>query len=525
MSETTAQGDPDDEGNVRLVGTAHVSEESAERAREAIEEEQPDMVAVELDKGRLKRLKGEDPDEIDPKELLGGSTAFQFLAYWLLSYVQAQLGEKFDVDPGADMKAAVDAAEDRGIPVALVDRDIHVTVQRFWQGLGFGEKFELVSTLLARSDEPRDIGISVGFGVSLAAALFLSILGGPYLVPSGIASGAVVGFLVAVVDFFLVAFALGAFLAVGIYGYLALRRRGREEVEGLDAIDDFNDIDDIERLTDTDVVTAMMAEFRRFSPGGAEALIDERDAYIAHKLVALRKQGHDVVAVVGAGHEAGIRNYLDDPDSLPEMEQLAGSQSKRRRFSPYRALGYLFTLGFALFFALLAIAAFTGVEGASTELLVSLFGAWFLVNAAFSFGLAKLAGARWSSAAVGGSVAWLTSVNPMLAPGWFAGYAELRHLEINVSDISKMNDAISEEVESFRELWSELTDIDLFRLIAVVAGTNIGSFVASMLFITVIAPFLFAGAGIESVGDIGHLLIQAATNGAEVVIDATKSVL
>ncbi|TQR22045.1 hypothetical protein C9J85_02285 [Haloferax sp. wsp5] len=36
-------------------------------------------------------------------------------------------------------------------------------------------------------------------------------------------------------------------------------------------------------LTDGDVVSAMMEEFRRFSPGGAEALIDERDAYIAHR--------------------------------------------------------------------------------------------------------------------------------------------------------------------------------------------------------------------------------------------------
>ncbi len=67
-------------------------------------------------------------------------------------------------------------------------------------------------------------------------------------------------------------------------------------------------------MTDTDVVSAMMEEFREFSPGGAQALIDERDAYIAHRLVALRQSGHHVVAVVGAGHREGIERYLKYPE-------------------------------------------------------------------------------------------------------------------------------------------------------------------------------------------------------------------
>jgi len=58
--------------------------------------------------------------------------------------------------------------------------------------------------------------------------------------------------------------------------------------------------------------------------------------------------------------------------------------------------------------------------------LFRLFGAWFLINGAFAFAFAKLAGARWTSAGVGGAVAWMTSINPMLAPGWFTGYVELR---------------------------------------------------------------------------------------------------
>lgn len=37
---------------IRLVGTAHVSQKSVEEVRSAIEEFQPDIVGVELDRGR-----------------------------------------------------------------------------------------------------------------------------------------------------------------------------------------------------------------------------------------------------------------------------------------------------------------------------------------------------------------------------------------------------------------------------------------------------------------------------------------
>ncbi|OTE99142.1 TraB/GumN family protein, partial [Halorubrum sp. SD612] len=121
-----------DEGRVTVVGTAHVSERSVDEVEEAIDRERPDVVAVELDEGRYRQLNGETPDDLDAGDLLKGNTVFQFLAYWMLSYVQTQLGERFDIEPGADMKAAVDVAESLGIDVALVDRDIQTTIQRFW---------------------------------------------------------------------------------------------------------------------------------------------------------------------------------------------------------------------------------------------------------------------------------------------------------------------------------------------------------------------------------------------------------
>jgi len=91
---------------------------------------------------------------------------------------------------------------------------------------------------------------------------------------------------------------------------------------------------------------------------------------------------------------------------------------------------------------------------------------------------------------VGGAVAWLTSVNPLLAPGWFAGYVELRYLDVNVSDISTLNELMSDEETPIRTLVSEMLDVPLFRLISVVALTNVGSFVASALFPFVVLPLI-----------------------------------
>ncbi|MBP1903121.1 pheromone shutdown protein TraB [Halorubrum trapanicum] len=548
-----------DDGTVTVVGTAHVSERSVDEVEETIERERPDVVAVELDEGRYRQLNGETPDDLDAGDLLKGNTVFQFLAYWMLSYVQTQLGERFDIEPGADMKAAVDVAESLGIDVALVDRDIQTTIQRFWARMTITEKLRLVGGLAFGVSDPRVAGVIGGLVVGILAgpaiglfggavgitnAVLTSVAGGVLValavgivvdqvgtlalspdqrlyaaVGAGLAFGAaagVTGVADGLVSTYLGGFAvtaiggfgIGIGLGLVVGGFLALAvgafAGGDVDaeaggIEELDAAD----------LTDTDVVTMMMEEFRQFSPGGAEALIDERDAFIAHRLVALRESGYDVVAVVGAGHQAGIERYLADPATLPPMEDLVGQESGRGL--PWKkAIGYAITVGFVGFFVLLALG------GAGNEFLIRLFGAWFLINGAFAFAFAKVAGARWLSAGVGGAVAWMTSINPLLAPGWFTGYVELRSLTVNVADIGALNDLLGDETRSPAELVSAMLDVPLFRLIVVVAMTNVGSIVASFLFAAYVIPAMF-GAEVGGVEDVGRLLVDGAINGVDLV--------
>jgi pheromone shutdown protein TraB len=555
------------EGDVRVVGTAHVSETSVERVEKAIEEDEPEIVAVELDEGRFRQMQGEVADDLDPSDLLHGNTVFQFLAYWMLSYVQTRMGEEFDIQPGADMKAAIDAAERHGSGVALVDRDIQMTIQRFWARMSLREKLRMVGSLALGVTDPLTIGLLFGalFGVFFAMifGIFLSpLLGlnatltlgagaGTFQLVGGLAGGAFAGVVlgslvlsggltrridvalggglvlgigvglaagagtIGVVDAGTLAgigavvlriltslvIGVGVGMVLGVLGGFFLGS-GTVEEEELD--EEF----DIEDLTDGDVITAMMEEFRRFSPGGAEALIDERDAFIAHKLVSLREAGHSVIAVVGAGHRAGIEGYLDDPSTLPPMESLVGTE-KGKRFSFFKLFGYFITVAFFAFFILLAMA------GVRNTFLIQVFAAWFLFNGIFAFGLAKLAGAHWISAIVGGAIAWLTSINPLLAPGWFAGYMELKYTQVNIGDIAKLNDIMSDEELPLADIMSRMLEVPLFRLIAVVAMTNIGSMIATFLFPFVVLPFL--GPQVGGVGEITRLMVEGAHNSADVI--------
>ena len=580
MKEPAGDAVSGDSGEITVVGTAHVSEESADRVRDEIETHQPDVVAVELDEARYRQMmQDEAPDDLEPADLLSGNTVFQFLAYWMLSYVQNRLGDRFDIEPGADMRAGIEVAEEHGLGLALVDRDIQETVQRFWARLSLREKFGLVGGLAIGAADGTMIGLSMG----VAFGVMLGLIGGLALAPAlglggvftlglggslvaGIVGGVVLGGLAGIVvgvgivppfslpgvgylgpierslGGLLGGIAVGGGLAAtgaslpvigtpdfvpiggtvlrGLVGALSGGAVGGILGMGLGAVfgpsgsaEEQLDEFDIESLTDADVVTAMMEEFRQFSPGGAEALIDERDAYIAHQLVGLRQEGYDVVAIVGAGHREGIESYLAAPETLPTMESITGTEDSGR-FSWGKAFGYLMLVGFVAFFGLLALG------GAQNLFLLKLFGAWFLFNGVFAFVCARLAGARLDSAAVGGGVAWLTSINPLLAPGWFAGYVELRHRPVNVADIGTLNELLDDNERPIGDVLGDMLEVPLFRLIAVVAMTNVGSFLASILFPFVVLPFFFEGVG--GVGEVGELLLQGVENGLELLIDLVR---
>ena len=375
---------------VKIVGTAHVSQQSVDEVRAAIGDFKPDVVAIELDSSRFTALKKQarDPSVSDVLEVKNFNS---LLVQWLLAYLQRKIGIDVGVEPGAEMKIAIEEAELRGIPIALVDRDIRLTLLRFWSSLGVIEKIKMFWALITSIAE----------------------------------------------------------------------------------IDNGQQID-IESLKEQNVIDAVMEEFRKFSPNGARALIDERDAFIAHQLILLKVQRPEgrILAVVGAGHRQGISNFLDNPDTLPPFAPLAREPTS---FPWGKVFGFGIT---AIFLLLLLAIAFSGV-GLNVLLYAFLF--WVVIHGVLAAAFTLLAGGHPYSALTCFAVAWFTSLNPMIHAGWIGAYVEAKVRKPPVSDFRKIYEA---------ETLTDMSKIPLFKVVLVAALANLGSLLGTVLYFIFVFPVL-----------------------------------
>jgi pheromone shutdown-related protein TraB len=131
--------------NIILIGTAHISKESVDEVRHAIETYTPDIVAVELCQRRFESISKKDKWENTPvSAMIKSNNAYFMLAQTFLSSIQRKLGEEYGVEPGSEMMAAMQEAEKHSLKVALVDRDITVTLKRAWRTMGLREKVKVV---------------------------------------------------------------------------------------------------------------------------------------------------------------------------------------------------------------------------------------------------------------------------------------------------------------------------------------------------------------------------------------------
>lgn len=109
----------------------------------------------------------------------------------------------------------------------------------------------------------------------------------------------------------------------------------------------------------------------------------------------------------------------------------------------------------------------------------------------------------------------MTSINPLLAPGWFAGYVELRHTSVNVGDVARLNELLADESRPIRAIVSEMFDVPLFRLIMIVAMTNVGSVVASLLFAVYLLPVFAADLG--GAEGVSRLMLEGASRSLDLL--------
>lgn len=144
-----------------LLGTAHISQASVEAVEAALASGRYDTIAVELDAQRHVALT--DPDALSRLDLFQilreGKTGLVAANLALAAY-QRRLAEQLKVEPGAELKAAAVGATERGLRLALVDRDVGITLRRAFGGLGFWGRTKLIAGLGASlmADEEVDEG-------------------------------------------------------------------------------------------------------------------------------------------------------------------------------------------------------------------------------------------------------------------------------------------------------------------------------------------------------------------------------
>ncbi len=361
---------------VILVGTAHVSRDSVEEVRESIQATHPDVVAVELCKRRYDVLRNpKNWQETDIVGIIREKKASFLFANLVLSAFQRRIGEKLGVRPGQEMHEAIRMAETEGVPVALIDRPIQITLQRTWRMLSLKERLLLLA--------------------SSVTVLF--------------------------------------------------------ETEDLDE-------EAIERLKETDILTAAVDEIGKRAPTVKKVLLDERDAYMARKIADL-EEGR-VLAVVGAGHIKGLKEQLRDP--VEDLASLEYVPAKRRALWKWIVP--------AVFVALVAAGFFVGGAARGVEMVKW----WFLSNAVFAALGAAVALAHPVSVLVAACASPITSMNPTLAAGWFAGLSEAYFRRPRVADFERLQ----QDILSVRGFWRNSVTRILLVVIFANIGSSVGAYVA-----------------------------------------------
>ncbi|MCB1043895.1 MAG: TraB/GumN family protein [Acidobacteria bacterium] len=143
--ETLHQGDR----TIYVLGTAHVSRKSVEDVERLIQAVKPDTVCVELCPTRYEALVDESRwRKLDVFQVIKQGKTLMLMANLALASFQRSLGDQLGVLPGSELKSAVATAKEVGAEVALVDRDVQITLKRAWANVPFLKRVTVLMGLL-----------------------------------------------------------------------------------------------------------------------------------------------------------------------------------------------------------------------------------------------------------------------------------------------------------------------------------------------------------------------------------------
>ncbi len=224
---------------------------------------------------------------------------------------------------------------------------------------------------------------------------------------------------------------------------------------------------EIEHLKEGDILETTFAEFAENRQDLYLPLIDERDRYMAARLLQeIEEQGHaNLLAVVGAGHLNGIARYLENPPEAPagliaQLDRLP-RPSRWPKLIPWFIVALVLT-GFVI--------GFRRNPGLGWELVLD----WILINGGLSALGALIAAAHPLTVLTAFVAAPITSLNPTVGAGMVTAAAEIFLRKPTVADFSRLRN----DTTSLRGWWRNRVSRTLLIFFLSTLGSAVGTYVA-----------------------------------------------
>ena len=208
----------------------------------------------------------------------------------------------------------------------------------------------------------------------------------------------------------------------------------------------------VEALKEKENLEDAMGEFAKALPEVKTPLIDERDLYMVSKLKDV--DAKTVVAVVGAGHVAGMTEHFDDEIERETLTQIPPPSKWTSILKWLVPAVVLLAFGYGI----------QKSEGGSLEEMLL---AWILPNSIAAALMATIAGAKPLTVLVAGVGSPITSLNPLLGVGMVAGLLEAWLRKPTVADCDSIHDDVQTLSGFYRNRF--------LRVILVTLAASIGS--------------------------------------------------
>ncbi len=370
-----------------LLGTAHVSRASVDAVTQMANSGEFDAIAVELCHARHQALTKEQQwKEMDLYRIIREKKAGLVMANLALGAYQRRIAEQFGIEPGAELKAAAEAAVKHDLPLQLIDRDLATTLKRSYRAVPWYKRIMLTTGLVMSTVSSDEI-----------------------------------------------------------------------------------DEEQIEKLKEGDILESTFTEFAEQSPELYEALIAERDRFMAARLRQenVDNAGKRILVVIGAGHLDGLAKHLENDQQEPRSEisrlSILPPPNRWLKFVPW-VIAALVLTGFYLGFS------------RSPELGWELVTLWVVINGGFAAFGALIARAHPLTILSAMIAAPLTSLNPAIAAGMVTGMVESWLRKPKVSDLERLRDDVTTLKGWFNNPATRILMVFFFSNLGSAIGTWVAGF-------------------------------------------------